>query len=52
METGFIDIAILLALAVAIGGVAMLLRQPLIVAFIAAGIIAGPAVGRSGAPSG
>ncbi|MDQ2070650.1 cation:proton antiporter [Natronospira bacteriovora] len=44
METGFIDIAILLALAVALGGVAMLLRQPLIVAFIAAGIIAGPAV--------
>jgi len=44
METGFFDIAILLALAVGLGGIAMLLRQPLIVAFIAAGIIAGPAV--------
>ncbi|MEA5445878.1 cation:proton antiporter family protein [Gammaproteobacteria bacterium AB-CW1] len=44
METEFFDIAILLALAVGIGGLAMLLRQPLIVAFIAAGIIAGPAV--------
>ena len=44
METEFIDIAILLALAVGLGGLAMLMRQPLIVAFIAAGIIAGPAV--------
>jgi len=44
VETGFIDIAILLALAVGLGALAMLLRQPLIVAFIAAGIIAGPAV--------
>jgi len=44
VETDFIDIAILLALAVGLGGLAMLMRQPLIVAFIAAGIIAGPAV--------
>nr|WP_301288472.1 cation:proton antiporter [Natronospira proteinivora] len=34
----------MLALAVGLGALAMILRQPLIVAFIAAGIIAGPAV--------
>lgn len=40
----FIEVAGLLALAAAVGAVALMLRQPLIVAFIAAGIIAGPDV--------
>jgi Kef-type K+ transport system membrane component KefB len=44
MEPGFTDIAWLLLLAVGVGGLALLARQPLIVAFIAVGIIAGPAV--------
>lgn len=45
MEVGeqavFVELAMLLALAAAVGIVGLLLRQPLIVAFIAAGIIAG-----------
>jgi Kef-type K+ transport system membrane component KefB len=40
----FFEIAALLVLAAAIGLVGNLLRQPLIVSFIAAGIIAGPSV--------
>ncbi|WP_366555602.1 cation:proton antiporter [Aquibaculum sediminis] len=40
----FIEVAGLLALAAVVGFAALLLRQPLIVAFIAAGIIAGPDV--------
>ena len=38
----FTEIAALLALAAAVGLLALLLRQPLIVAFIAVGLIAGP----------
>jgi Kef-type K+ transport system membrane component KefB len=43
-EGGFQEIAAILAVAAAAGGVALLLRQPLIVAFIAVGILVGPAV--------
>jgi len=42
-ENAFYEMAALLALAAAGGGIALLLRQPLIVAFIAVGILAGPA---------
>jgi len=44
VENPFYELAALLALAAAIGLVGMLLRQPLIVSFIAAGILAGPDV--------
>ena len=40
----FYEIAALLVLAAAVGFVGVILRQPLIVSFIAAGIIAGPSV--------
>lgn len=39
----FYEVAALLAVAAALGAVAMRLRQPLIVAFLAAGILVGPA---------
>ncbi|MGM0575169.1 MAG: cation:proton antiporter [Myxococcota bacterium] len=42
-ETVFHEISALLALATLVGGVALLLRQPLIIAFIVVGILAGPA---------
>ena len=40
----FYEIAALLVLAAAVGSIGLLLRQPLIVSFIAVGIIAGPSV--------
>ena len=40
--TPFAEIALLLVMAAAIGLVGTLLRQPLIVSFIAVGLIAGP----------
>ncbi|WP_201153287.1 cation:proton antiporter [Rhodothalassium salexigens] len=40
----FYEIAALLVLAAAVGSVGLLLRQPLIVSFIAVGILAGPSV--------
>ncbi|WP_372422810.1 cation:proton antiporter [Salinarimonas chemoclinalis] len=43
-SSAFYDIALLLALAAGIGLLGHLLRQPLIVAFIATGIVAGPDV--------
>ena len=42
-ESVFHEISALLALATVVGGLALVLRQPLIVAFIAVGILAGPA---------
>ena len=42
ISSTFMEIAAVLALAAALGIVGLLLRQPLIVAFIATGIIAGP----------
>lgn len=42
-ENIFHEISALLALATIVGALALLLRQPLIVAFIAVGIVAGPA---------
>jgi Kef-type K+ transport system membrane component KefB len=44
LETAFQQIAIVLLIAAAIGAVASRLRQPLIVGFIAAGILVGPQV--------
>lgn len=43
-ESAFVEFGILLAISAIVGFVAMQLRQPLIVAFIAVGIIVGPAV--------
>ena len=43
IESGFLQVAITLVVAVGIGALALALRQPLIVAFIAVGILAGPA---------
>lgn len=43
MESSFLQIAAVVAVAVAFGALAMVLRQPLIVAFIAVGILVGPA---------
>ncbi len=43
VESGFAQIAITLVAAVAIGALALALRQPLIVGFIAVGILVGPA---------
>jgi len=40
---GFASVAALLALVGVLGGVALLLRQPLVVAFLVAGIVGGPA---------
>ena len=40
----FTEITVLLLMAVGIGALAVRLRQPLIVAFIAVGIIVGPSV--------
>lgn len=42
LHNPFIELAVLLLLATVIGGIARLLRQPLIVAFIALGILVGP----------
>lgn len=42
LASPFVEIAAVLALAAAVGIVGLLLKQPLIVAFIATGIIAGP----------
>ncbi|VAW47552.1 Glutathione-regulated potassium-efflux system protein KefB [hydrothermal vent metagenome] len=42
-ESAFIELSVLLAVSAVAGGVAMLFRQPLIVAFIAVGILVGPA---------
>ena len=44
LTEGFGRIAALLALVGVLGGLALLLRQPLVVAFLVAGIIGGPAV--------
>jgi Kef-type K+ transport system membrane component KefB len=43
VETSFVSVALILALAVAAGAVAKLLRQPVVVSFIIVGILAGPA---------
>jgi len=43
-ESAFVEFVVLLAVSAIVGFVAMQLRQPLIVAFIAVGIIVGPAV--------
>ncbi|HEY9016890.1 cation:proton antiporter family protein [Thiomicrospira sp.] len=43
-ESAFVEFGILLAVSAVVGFIAMQLRQPLIVAFIAVGIIVGPAV--------
>jgi Kef-type K+ transport system membrane component KefB/voltage-gated potassium channel Kch len=43
LETAFQEIAVLLVLASAVGLLGVLLRQPLVVSFIAVGILAGPA---------
>lgn len=43
VESGFAQIAITLVAAVAIGALALALRQPLIVGFIAVGVLVGPA---------
>lgn len=43
-ESAFVEFGILLAVSAIVGFIAMQLRQPLIVAFIAVGIIVGPAV--------
>ncbi|HSH43024.1 MAG TPA: cation:proton antiporter family protein [Arenicellales bacterium] len=43
IENVFLQIAAVLGVAAVAGGIAMLLRQPLIVAFIAVGILLGPA---------
>jgi Kef-type K+ transport system membrane component KefB/K+/H+ antiporter YhaU regulatory subunit KhtT len=42
LEEAFYEIASILGLAAILGGIAMLLRQPLIMAFLATGILAGP----------
>lgn len=42
IEETFYEIASILGLAAILGGVAMLLRQPLIIAFLVTGILAGP----------
>lgn len=44
LESDFAQIAAILIIAAAVGGVATLLKQPLIVAYILVGIIVGPAV--------
>ncbi len=43
-ENVFVQIGVIVGLAVVSGGIAQLLRQPLIVAFIAVGILLGPSV--------
>jgi len=43
-ESAFIEFSVLLAVSAIVGTIAVQLRQPLIVAFIAVGIIVGPAV--------
>lgn len=42
VETSFVSVALILALAVAAGAIAKLLRQPVVVSFIIVGILAGP----------
>ncbi|MAM11637.1 MAG: sodium:proton exchanger [Rhizobiaceae bacterium] len=44
IQSPFAEVALLLVLAAAIGLIGILLRQPLIVSFIAVGLIAGPSV--------
>lgn len=41
-DTVFIELSAVLLFAVAVGGLGLLLRQPLIVSFLAAGVLAGP----------
>lgn len=43
LDSAFAQIAIILAIAAAVGGLATLLRQPLVVAYIVVGVIVGPA---------
>jgi Kef-type K+ transport system membrane component KefB len=43
VEGSFVSVALILALAVAAGAIAKLLRQPVVVSFIIVGILAGPA---------
>lgn len=42
VESSFVSVALILALAVAAGAVAKLLRQPVVVSFIIVGVLAGP----------
>ncbi|MGA1512646.1 MAG: cation:proton antiporter, partial [Aquiluna sp.] len=42
VESSFVSVALILALAVAGGAIAKLLRQPVVVSFIVVGILAGP----------
>ena len=42
VEGSFVSVALILALAVAAGAIAKLLRQPVVVSFIIVGILAGP----------
>ena len=42
VESSFVSVALILALAVAAGAIAKLLRQPVVVSFIIVGILAGP----------
>jgi Sodium/hydrogen exchanger family. len=44
LESDFAQIAAILSIAAVVGGLATLLRQPLIVAYILVGIIVGPAL--------
>ena len=43
MDNGYLEVALLLGVAAIVGALAVRLRQPLIVAFIVAGVLAGPA---------
>ncbi|MDK1019493.1 MAG: cation:proton antiporter [Actinomycetota bacterium] len=43
LESPFVQLALIMVVAVAIGTLALVLRQPLIVAFIAVGVLVGPA---------
>lgn len=43
LDSAFAQIAIILAIAAVVGGLATLLRQPLVVAYIVVGVIVGPA---------
>lgn len=45
LDSDFAQIALILLVAAAVGGLAQLLRQPLIVAYIAVGVLVGPALG-------
>lgn len=43
MESAFVQMAVIMVVAVVLGTIALALRQPLIVAFIAVGVLVGPA---------